>query len=96
MASLGISRRQTWPRHVSAVKRRDESGYANAFYDPYPKESQAIFWKQVSTKINSKGFDAYWLDASEPDIHSNLNFTKRKELMSREGGVGSGAEYFNS
>jgi alpha-D-xyloside xylohydrolase len=71
-------------------------GYANAFYDPYPKESQAIFWKQVSTKINSKGFDAYWLDASEPDIHSNLNFTKRKELMSREGGIGSGAEYFNS
>jgi alpha-D-xyloside xylohydrolase len=71
-------------------------GFLNAFYDPYPKESQAIFWKQISTKINSKGFDAYWLDASEPDIHSNLNFMKRKELMSREGGIGSGAEYFNS
>lgn len=71
-------------------------GYANAFYDPYPKESQEIFWKQVSQKINSKGFDAYWLDASEPDIHSNVNFMKRKELISRSGGVGSGAEYFNS
>ena len=71
-------------------------GYPNAFYDPYPKEAQDIFWRQVSQKINSKGFDAYWLDASEPDIHSNLNFMKRKELISREGGLGSGAEYFNS
>ena len=71
-------------------------GYLNAFYDPYPKEAQEIFWKQISEKINSKGFDAYWLDAAEPDIHSNLSFTKRKEIMSREGGIGSGAEYFNS
>lgn len=71
-------------------------GYLNAFYDPYPKEAQEIFWKQINQKLNSKGFDAWWLDAAEPDIHSNLSFTKRKELMSREGGVGSGAEYFNS
>lgn len=72
------------------------AGYLNAFYDPYTKEAQEIFWKQISQKINSKGFDAYWLDAAEPDIHSNLSFTKRKELISREGGIGSGAEYFNS
>lgn len=71
-------------------------GYPNAFYDPYPKEAQEIFWRQINEKLNSKGFDAWWLDAAEPDIHSNLTFTKRKELMSREGGIGSGAEYFNS
>lgn len=71
-------------------------GYLNAFYDPYPKESQEIFWKQINENLNTKGFDAWWLDAAEPDIHSNLTFTKRKEIMSREGGIGSGAEYFNS
>lgn len=71
-------------------------GYLNAFYDPYPKESQEIFWKQINEKLNSKGFDAWWLDAAEPDIHSNLSFTKRKELISHEQGIGSGAEYFNS
>ncbi|WP_331353231.1 TIM-barrel domain-containing protein [Cellvibrio sp. UBA7671] len=71
-------------------------GYLNAFYDPYPKEAQEIFWKQINEKIKSKGFDAWWLDAAEPDIHSNLSFTKRKELMSREGGIASGAENFNS
>jgi len=71
-------------------------GYLNAFYDPYPKEAQEIFWKQINENLNSKGFDAWWLDAAEPDIHSNLSFTKRKEIISREGGIGSGAEYFNS
>lgn len=71
-------------------------GYLNTFYDPYPKESQEIFWKQINEKLNSKGFDAWWLDAAEPDIHSNLSITKRKENMTREGGIGSGAEYFNS
>ena len=71
-------------------------GYPNAFYDPYPKEAQEIFWRQINDKLKSKGFDAWWLDAAEPDIHSNLPFSKRKALMSREGGIGSGAEYFNS
>ena len=71
-------------------------GYLNTFYDPYPKESQEIFWKQINEKLNSKGFDAWWLDAAEPDIHSNLSIAKRKDIMSREGGIGSGAEYFNS
>jgi alpha-D-xyloside xylohydrolase len=71
-------------------------GYLNAFYDPFPKEAQQIFWKQINEKIKSKGFDAWWLDASEPDIHSNLSFTKRKLISSREGGVASGAENFNA
>lgn len=71
-------------------------GYVNAFYDPFPKEAQQIFWRQLNEKIKSKGFDAWWLDAAEPDIHSNVSFTKRKYLASREGGVASGAENFNA
>lgn len=70
-------------------------GYLNGFYDPYPKEAQEIFWRQLKENINVLGFDAWWLDASEPDIHSNLSFSKRKEIMSPLS-VGSGAEYFNS
>ena len=70
-------------------------GYLNGFYDPYPEESQAIFWRQLEEKLNVLGIDAWWLDASEPDIHSNLSYMKRKEIMSPLS-VGSGAEYFNS
>ncbi|WP_438862911.1 TIM-barrel domain-containing protein [Neptunicella sp.] len=70
-------------------------GYENGFYDPYPQEAQQIFWRQIKENLNVLGFDAWWLDASEPDIHSNLSFRKRKEIMSPLS-VGSGAEYFNS
>lgn len=70
-------------------------GYENGFYDPYPQEAQQIFWRQIRDNLNVLGFDAWWLDASEPDIHSNLSFRKRKEIMSPLS-VGSGAEYFNS
>jgi len=70
-------------------------GYLNGFYDPYPEESQEIFWRQLNENINVHGFDAWWLDASEPDIHSNLSFKKRKEIMSPLS-IGSGAEFFNS
>ncbi|WP_232367568.1 TIM-barrel domain-containing protein [Alteromonas pelagimontana] len=70
-------------------------GYLNGFYDPYPEESQQIFWRQIEENLNVLGIDAWWLDASEPDIHSNLSFTKRKEIMTPLS-VGSGTEYFNS
>ncbi len=70
-------------------------GYLNGFYDPYPEESQEIFWRQINEKLNVLGFDAWWLDASEPDIHSNLSYMKRKEITSPLS-VGTGAEFFNS
>lgn len=70
-------------------------GYLNGFYDPYPKESQEIFWRQIEENLNVLGFDAWWLDASEPDMHSNLSISKRKENMTSLS-IGSGTEYFNS
>jgi len=70
-------------------------GYLNSFYDPYSKQAQDIFWRQVNGKINSKGFDAWWLDASEPDLHSNLDVGERKARTTPTA-LGSSVEYFNS
>ena len=84
-------------KNVNIEKNLDwiGEGYLNGFYDPYPEEAQEIFWRQIRDKLNVVGIDAWWLDASEPDIHSNLSFTKRKEIMTPMS-VGHGAEYFNS
>lgn len=70
-------------------------GYLNSFYDPYSKEAQDIFWRQVNTKLNSKGFDAWWLDASEPDLHSNLDVGERKARTTPTA-IGPSTEFFNS
>ncbi|MGY1410877.1 TIM-barrel domain-containing protein [Luteimonas sp. A611] len=70
-------------------------GYLNSFYDPFTREAQDIFWRQVNTKLNSKGFDAWWLDASEPDLHSNIDTGERK-ARTMPNALGSSTEYFNA
>ncbi|HEX7028905.1 MAG TPA: TIM-barrel domain-containing protein, partial [Gammaproteobacteria bacterium] len=71
-------------------------GYASSFYDPYTEEAQDIYWRQIKENLNVLGFDAWWLDATEPDMHSNLDIPERKLRMGPTGLGGSGAEYFNS
>lgn len=70
-------------------------GYLNSFYDPYSKEAQDIFWRQVDAKLNRKGIDAWWLDASEPDLHSNIDVGERKARTTPTA-LGPSVEFFNS
>jgi alpha-D-xyloside xylohydrolase len=70
-------------------------GFLNGFYDPFSADCRSIYWRQLKEKINVHGFDAWWLDAVEPDIHSNLSFEHRKDLMTPNA-LGTGAEYFNA
>jgi alpha-D-xyloside xylohydrolase len=70
-------------------------GYVSTFYDPYSEGARELFWEQINDKLFSKGIDAWWLDATEPDIHSNLS---EDEYMKRIGptALGSSARYRNS
>lgn len=70
-------------------------GYLNSFYDPYSQKGRDIFWRQVNEKLNSRGIDAWWLDASEPDLHSNIDIGERKARTTPTA-IGSSVEYFNS
>lgn len=70
-------------------------GYLNAFYDAYNPGAREMYWKQLNEKINVHGFDAWWLDAVEPDMHSNVSWRKRKEFMTPNH-LGNGAEVFNA
>ena len=70
-------------------------GYVSTFYDPYSQPARDLFWKQIDEKLFSKRFDAWWLDATEPDIQSNLS---RQETRLRLGptALGSFARYLNT
>ncbi|SMF39490.1 alpha-D-xyloside xylohydrolase [Alteromonadaceae bacterium Bs31] len=70
-------------------------GYLNAFYDAYNPEARQMYWDQLNKKVNVHGFDAWWLDAVEPDMHSNVSWVQRKEFMSPNH-LGNGAEVFNA
>ena len=69
-------------------------GYVSTFYDAYNDSARIAFWNLVNRNLFSKGIDAWWLDASEPDICSNINIDQRKQLMGPTA-VGSSTQYFN-
>ncbi|WP_010544424.1 TIM-barrel domain-containing protein [Sphingomonas elodea] len=70
-------------------------GYANTFYDPYSAEGRRIFWKQIQERLGVLGTDAWWADASEPDMHSNLSIEERIDTMGPTA-IGPAQQYFNS
>jgi alpha-D-xyloside xylohydrolase len=70
-------------------------GYVGSFYDAYSAGARELFWRQMDEKLYRKGFDAWWMDASEPDILSNASMPYRKALMNPTA-LGSSTEYFNA
>jgi alpha-D-xyloside xylohydrolase len=70
-------------------------GYIGSFYDAYNPDARKLFWSQMKEHIYSKGFDAWWMDASEPDILSNASIEYRKELMTPTA-LGPSTKYFNA
>ncbi|HOC48683.1 MAG TPA: glycoside hydrolase family 31 protein [Bacteroidales bacterium] len=76
-------------------ERKDWIGYLSTFYDAFNADARAAFWDQINNALYSKGIDAWWLDATEPDITSNLPMDERKAMMSPTA-LGSADRYFNA
>jgi alpha-D-xyloside xylohydrolase len=69
-------------------------GYIGSFYDAYSEPARQLFWNQIREHLYTKGFDAWWMDASEPDILSNAGIEYRK-LLSTPTALGPSTKYFN-
>jgi alpha-D-xyloside xylohydrolase len=76
-------------------KQKDWVGYISTYYDAYNADARKYYWEQMNQKLFSKGVDAWWLDATEPDIQSNISPTDRKLLMGPTA-LGSSTRYYNS
>ncbi len=70
-------------------------GYIGSFYDAYSADARKLFWKQINEKLYSLGIDAWWMDASEPDIQSCSDINYRKKLCGPTA-LGSSTQYFNA
>jgi alpha-D-xyloside xylohydrolase len=46
----------------------DWVGYPYTFYDAFNPEARKLFWAQVNRELFSKNVDAWWMDATEPDL----------------------------
>ncbi|MDZ7371742.1 MAG: PA14 domain-containing protein, partial [candidate division KSB1 bacterium] len=70
-------------------------GYVSTFYDPYSDGSRELYWRQINEKLFAKGFDTWWLDATEPDIHSNLEHYEWRRRIGPTA-LGSSSRYLNT
>ena len=80
-----------------ADRQRDwiGKGYVSTFYDAFNEKARKGFWDLINKKIYNKGIDAWWMDASEPDILSNVDPQKRKLQMTPTA-LGSAAAFMNA
>ena len=85
-------------------------GYKNGFYDAYDPEARKVFWRQMDEKLytglSKKSLtshhspltsmvDAWWMDASEPNVRDCTPMWYRKAL-SGPTALGTSTEYFNA
>jgi alpha-D-xyloside xylohydrolase len=79
-----------------ADRQRDwiAQGYTSTFYDAFNENARKGFWDLIHNKLYVRGVDAWWMDASEPDILSNVSPQKRKEQMTPNA-FGTAAESLN-
>lgn len=71
-------------------------GYTYGFYDAYSEDARKLFWQQMNECLYQPyGFDAWWMDASEPNIRDCTDLPYRKSLCGPTA-LGSSTEYFNA
>ena len=70
-------------------------GYIASFYDAYSEGARKLFWKQMEENLYPKGFDAWWMDASEPNVQDNTEIEYRKKLAGPTA-LGPSTKYFNA
>ena len=73
----------------------DWLGYEQSFYDPYSQEARDIFWRQMYETLYPIGVDAWWMDASEPNIHDCTDMDFRKSMQGPTA-LGPADQYFNT
>ncbi|MDC7675945.1 glycoside hydrolase family 31 protein [Asticcacaulis machinosus] len=56
-------------------------GYLNSHYSPYNKEARDIYYRQMKEGLVKYGFDAWWMDNTEPDVRSNTSPEEFAELI---------------
>ena len=70
-------------------------GYVGSFYDAYNEKAQKLFWSQLYEKLYPLGIDAWWMDASEPNVRDCTDMDYRKALCGPTA-LGPSTEYFNA
>lgn len=70
-------------------------GYVGSFYDAYSDGARKMFWRQMEESLYRLSVDAWWMDASEPNVRDCTPLWYRKALCGPTA-LGTSTEYFNA
>ena len=84
--------------HAEEDSLTDWLGHHQSFYDAYAAGGQKMFWRQMDESLYSRygrKIDAWWMDASEPNLRDCLPMDYFKWLLTPNA-LGSSTEYLNA
>ncbi|MBQ1755046.1 MAG: DUF5110 domain-containing protein, partial [Bacteroidales bacterium] len=84
--------------HAEDTGLVDWLGHKQTFYDAYAQGGREMFWRQIDEDLYSKygrKIDAWWMDASEPNLRDCLPMDYFKWLITPTA-LGPSTEYLNA
>ena len=84
--------------HAEEDGLEDWLGHKQSFYDAYAEGGRKMFWRQMDETLYSRygrKIDAWWMDASEPNLRDCLPMDYFKWLISPTA-LGPSTEYLNA
>jgi alpha-D-xyloside xylohydrolase len=74
----------------------DWLGHPFTFFDAFNPQARQLFWDQINRALFSKGADAWWMDATEPDMLQPSPILELQKTHMNPTAMGSGARMLNA
>jgi len=66
------------------------------FYDAFNPGARKLFWAQIDTALFAKGIDAWWMDATEPDLMPSPPTLEGQQTHMNPTFLGTGSRMLNA
>jgi alpha-D-xyloside xylohydrolase len=73
----------------------DWIGFPYTFYDAFNAGARKLFWSQINANLFSKGIDAWWMDATEPDLLPSPPTAEGQKTHMHPTAMGTGSRMLN-
>ncbi|HUJ45418.1 MAG TPA: TIM-barrel domain-containing protein [Opitutaceae bacterium] len=76
-------------------QNHDWVGFRSTYYDAFNPEARKLYWAQIEQELFRKGVDAWWLDATEPELAPNPTVDVQRSYMNPTA-LGPGSRVLNA
>jgi alpha-D-xyloside xylohydrolase len=74
---------------------KDWIGQPYTFYDAFNPDARKLFWSQLNSHLFQKGIDAWWMDATEPDLLPSPPTLEGQQTHMKPTYLGTGSRMLN-